>query len=83
MDDATDAPAGPGSIAELFQWSDDMAEKLFGDCPAELAKLARMHLLLTSEFSGMGTAELSCHMVIDSLRKRFGNAKGGSGSQGH
>lgn len=62
-------PPGPTSVAELFDWAITGAQKVL---PASLPPTSVLHaktIALTSEFSGMGTAELSLRFVVDGIRK--------------
>ena len=55
---------------QLFAWPRDMVGKLFGGSLPEFK-----HLVVTSEFSGMGTAELAVVQIVSAL-----NAQGGPGA---
>lgn len=61
------APPGPDSVTGLVGWHYALAKKLVAKTdPAALAvKLSKV--ILTSEFSGMGSAEIALRMVMDGL----------------
>lgn len=61
---------GPSSLQGLFGWHWKGAEALFSgdDGLGALAKLSNYHVVVTSEFSGMGTAELATHAAIEGIR---------------
>ena len=60
---------GPASMDRLFDWHHDAVQKLFAtDRPEDINPVfIGLRLFLTTDFSGMGTAELACQMVMDSL----------------
>lgn len=64
---------GPSSIQELFGWPHAAVEQLFrlGDAAgdADAVRLKGLRLVMTSDFSGMGTAELAVGMVLDAVKK--------------
>jgi len=68
-------PDGPSSVEGLFAWNLVASQCLFGDLDAAtrkatLQKLANYHIIVTSEFSGMGTGELAVHLAIEGIRKQ-------------
>lgn len=71
-------PDGPSSVDGLFAWNLAASQSLFGDLDdatrkATLQKLAKYHIIVTSEFSGMGTGELAVHLAIEGIRKQSDN----------
>lgn len=77
---------GPSTLAELFQWHVTAVNTLL-DCATDtnnddedkdigLMKLAGLRLVTTTEFSGMGTAELAVEMIIDALGKHVPDCAG-------
>lgn len=75
-DNGGDYAQGPDSLHSLFHWSTSVLDKLFGtsdghEVPQEgLTRLQDLHVILTSEFSGMGTAELDAELLIRSIQER-------------
>lgn len=74
-----DLPEGPSTLGELFQWHHSVAKTLFGDdaSAATLAKLSGIHVMMSSEFTGMGSAELALQMVANSINQRIEEKAGG------
>lgn len=78
-DNGGDYAQGPDSLHSLFHWSTSVLDKLFGTSdghevpPEGLTRLQNLHVILTSEFSGMGTAELAAGLLIRSIQERCQN----------
>ena len=62
---------GPSCLEELFQWPRTSVEKLFQNEPEKLLALKGMLVLLTTEFSGMGTVELALSMISDAVSEKI------------
>ena len=73
-DDGSDYAQGPDSLHSLFHWPTFVLDKLFGtghEVPQEgLTHLQNLHVILTTEFSGMGTVELAAELLIRSIQER-------------
>ena len=65
-------PPGPDSLKGLFGLQKTMVEKLWPAGQEE--KPPSYHLVITSEFTGMGTAELAARQVIDAMASSGGGA---------
>ena len=70
---------GPSSIQELFGWPHAAVEQLFrlGDAAgdADAVRLKGLRLVMTADFSGMGTAELAVGMVLDAVKKHVATGR--------
>lgn len=74
---------GPDSLKGLFRWHKNMAATLFAkgglpsasvvDRPGTILAhcISHLHVILTSEFSGMGTAELALQMALAGISKEL------------
>ena len=66
----------------LFGWPKDAVKHLFegvdgnaGDAGPGASMFKGLRLVTTSDFSGMGTAELAVHMVMDAVREHFAQGR--------
>lgn len=50
----------------LFRWNDELVKLL---SKKDMEKLNKLSIILGTEFSGMGTAELALHLVARAVRK--------------
>ena len=74
-------PAGPSSVQELYRWPVAVAQRLLAaaDDATEFKRRVTTnsaHLVTTSEFSGMGSAEVALQLGL----RGFHTAGRGSGS---
>ena len=71
---------GPTTMEELFKWPAAAAVTLFpfneAGCSDDLRRLQGLCVVTTTDFSGMGTAELSVKMVVDALANRLCAGRG-------
>ena len=70
---------GPCTLSELFQWPTEFCSKLFEAHDSCAQHLMDCHIALTSEFSGMGTAELAMKLVVDAMTNHDKQHYGGGG----
>ena len=73
---------GPATLFELFQWPKVFCSKLVEGHVSRVQHLKNCHITLTSEFSGMGTAELAIQLVVAALTKHVQHHGGGTGAGG-
>ena len=76
------AATGPSVLTELFQWPEHATATLWaqrgegGTTAAAVAmdnltKFHSLQLIMTSDFSGMGTAELAVEMALDAVAQHL------------
>ena len=67
--DDTARPLGPDSMAELFGWHKRLPSLLFsGTDDVAFQRMDDLHVVLSAEFSGMGTAELALDLIQQGLQ---------------
>lgn len=69
-------PPGPTSVADLFDWAITGTKKVFPESLPSTSVLHTKTIVLTSEFTGMGTAELSLRFVMDGIKKCLSEGAG-------
>lgn len=66
-------PPGPATVAELYQWHHAFAQRLID---LDKFSLSNVAILMSTEFSGMGTAELAMHQALIGAGKQLSTLSG-------
>ena len=70
--------AGPATLGELFQWHRSATMKLLADDDSKeaLVSLSQLHVAMTTEFSGMGSAEIAVNLTLQGIRSLIAARRG-------